>query len=71
MADALAPARQHRIPAHLPIHVIAGNLDPVSDGTRTLVRLLKAFESCACSASRIDSIPTRVMSCSTSSTVPK
>jgi alpha-beta hydrolase superfamily lysophospholipase len=36
---------QRRIPPQLPIHLIAGKLDPVSDGTRTLAPLLEAYES--------------------------
>jgi alpha-beta hydrolase superfamily lysophospholipase len=45
IARAATLAMQRRIPPQLSIHLIAGKLDPVSDGTRTLVLLRKAFES--------------------------
>jgi alpha-beta hydrolase superfamily lysophospholipase len=38
------PARQARVPRGLPVHVIAGSEDPVSDRTKSLVQLLGAYE---------------------------
>jgi alpha-beta hydrolase superfamily lysophospholipase len=49
MLDALAeiarPARQARIPKRLPVYVIAGLRDPVSDGTKGLRQLLAAYRA--------------------------
>jgi alpha-beta hydrolase superfamily lysophospholipase len=45
IAEATGPRRQAGIPAALPVHVIAGTRDPVSDGTRTLALLLAAYRA--------------------------
>lgn len=45
IADATGARRQAGIPQGLPIHVIAGTRDPVSDGTMTLVQLLAAWRA--------------------------
>jgi len=39
------PARQARIPKHLPIYIIAGTCDPVGANTRTLHQLLDAYRA--------------------------
>ncbi|HZB92001.1 MAG TPA: alpha/beta hydrolase [Stellaceae bacterium] len=43
LGDIARPARQARIPKHLPIYVIAGARDPVSDNTKGLRQLLAAY----------------------------
>jgi alpha-beta hydrolase superfamily lysophospholipase len=39
------PGLQARVPAGLPVHIIAGTHDPVSAGTKTLLQLLSAYRA--------------------------
>jgi alpha-beta hydrolase superfamily lysophospholipase len=43
--DVTGAERQARIPKRLPIHIIAGSRDPVSDETRTLAHLLDDYRA--------------------------
>jgi len=45
LGEICRPARQARIPKHLPIYIIAGTRDPVGSNTRTLHQLLDAYRS--------------------------
>ncbi len=45
LPEVARPARQARIPKSLPIYVVAGSRDPVSEDTKGLVRLLGAYRS--------------------------
>jgi len=45
IGDVTSRARQARIPKRLPIYVIAGSRDPVSDNTKSLEQLLSAYRA--------------------------
>jgi alpha-beta hydrolase superfamily lysophospholipase len=44
VAEIADPARQARVPRGLPVHILAGALDPVSDRTKGLVQLVAAYK---------------------------
>ena len=45
IVKATSPELQARIPKTLPVYIIAGSLDPVSNGTKTLRQLLRAYRA--------------------------
>ena len=45
LANLASPSLQARTPKHLPIYIIAGTRDPVSEGTRSLTQLLAAYHA--------------------------
>jgi alpha-beta hydrolase superfamily lysophospholipase len=45
LPELASPARLARVPKRLPIHLISGSTDPVSDGTKRLEKLLAAYRT--------------------------